>query len=272
MALQEDDTTLSSTLLDISRLSLLLTRQHARRLLTVTTCSRCCRSSSLPLLLPLQPRELFRPLTLILLLVLPHLPNNRALCANLLAVPPKDDGDRDERELEQAAERPRPLGRHGLIHGRARERQRAAKHASHDGVAGQRGGGVDAVRAGEIVGPVDEGDCVARAKGDAEGDGDGPVDRGGEAGPGEDELAYGGEDGADGHHAGGGFGRDTAGDGVLWVGVDDAAEDGLADDGEDGANADADEGEARDAGAPAAVLGEDYGVGDEAEVEDAVDE
>lgn len=59
---------------------------------------------------------------------------------------------------------------------------------------------------------------------------------------------------------------------VAGLGVDYAAEEGLRDDGDDGADADAAEGEAGDAGGPAAVLGEDDGVGEEAEVEDAVDE
>lgn len=45
---------------------------------------------------------------------------------------------------------------------------------------------------------------------------------------------------------------------------------GFAHDGDHGANADAGEGEAGDAGTPAAVLREDDGVGDEAEVSGGV--
>jgi hypothetical protein len=55
------------------------------------------------------------------------------------------------------------------------------------------------------------------------------------------------------------------------VRVDEAAPDGLHEDGSHRTDADADEGQARYAGGPATVLGEDYGVGDEAEVEDPVD-
>lgn len=52
--------------------------------------------------------------------------------------------------------------------------------------------------------------------------------------------------------------------------MDDAAEERLAEDGRNDANADAAEGEPRGAGVPAPVLREDDGVGEEAEVEDAV--
>lgn len=54
--------------------------------------------------------------------------------------------------------------------------------------------------------------------------------------------------------------------------VDEAAACGLEDDGEEVADADAAEGETADAWGPAALLLEDYWVGDKGEVEGAVDD
>ena len=56
------------------------------------------------------------------------------------------------------------------------------------------------------------------------------------------------------------------------MGVDHAADEGFGGDDDEGADADAGEGETGDGGRPAADLGEDEGVGDEAEVEDSVDD
>jgi hypothetical protein len=93
-----------------------------------------------------------------------------------------------------------------------------------------------------------------------------------QAGPAEDELAERAEERADRHDERRGFGCGAPGFGVFFRGVvDEAPPERFEDDGEEGADADAEEGEARLADGPAAVLGEDYGVGDEAEVEDAVD-
>lgn len=56
------------------------------------------------------------------------------------------------------------------------------------------------------------------------------------------------------------------------MGVDEAAASGFEDDGEQVSDADAAEGEAAEAGRPAALVLEDDGVGDEGEVEGAVDD
>lgn len=80
------------------------------------------------------------------------------------------------------------------------------------------------------------------------------MDAGGETGPGEDELADGGQDGANGHDAGAGFGGDAACFGVLGVRIYDFAPDGFHEDGDEGADADADEGQAGVTGRPASIV------------------
>lgn len=92
------------------------------------------------------------------------------------------------------------------------------------------------------------------------------------AGPCEPELADGHGDAGDADGEDHGFGWGLARFRVGFVAVDDAADERLAADDDERADADAAEGEAADAGGPAAALGEDDGVGDEAEVEDAIDD
>jgi len=158
------------------------------------------------------------------------------------------------------------------IHGWARKRQSATDQGADNRVSSHGAGGVNAVAVREVVAGVDEDGRVARAEGDAGKDGPDPVPGNGHARPGEPELADGREDGGDADDADHGFGRNLAGFGVDFVGVDHAPDEGLGGDDGEGTDADADEGQARDARGPAADLGEDDGVGDEAEVEDAVDD
>lgn len=98
------------------------------------------------------------------------------------------------------------------------------------------------------------------------------MDGGGEAGPGEAELAEGREDSTEGHDASRGFGKDGACFGVSRLRVDDAAEEGFAEDDDEGADADAAKGEAGHTWGPTAMLGEDDGVGEETEVENRINE
>lgn len=125
---------------------------------------------------------------------------------------------------------------------------------------------------GQVVAGVDEDGGVAGAEGDAGQQRPDPVHGGGHARPREPQLADGHQHRRYAHDADHGLGGRFARLRVGRVGVDQAAEEGFAGDDEEGADADAGEGEAGDAGGPAAELGEDDGVGDEAEVEDAVDD
>lgn len=223
----------------------------------ITTPNNLCRRSrrrTSSFLLPLQLIRKSRPLPIILGLLLPHLPNHRTLCTNPLAILVKHKRNRNEHHLHQAQQRSRPLRREFGIHARSCEGQRSAKDGPHHGIARQRTGGVVSIRAGEVVGAVNEAQRVAHTERDSKGDGDGVVDAGGQTGPGEDELADGGENGANGHDAGAGFGGDTAGFGVLGMRVYDFAPDGFHEDGDEGADADADEGEARITGGPATIV------------------
>lgn len=125
---------------------------------------------------------------------------------------------------------------------------------------------------GEVIGRVDEHRRVPRPERDPRQKRPDPMHGHGHARPREPQLADGRQHGGDAHDADHGLrGRFSRG-GVGLVRVDHAAEEGFGADDEEGADADADEGEAGDAGGPAAALGEDDGVGDEAEVEDAVDD
>lgn len=67
------------------------------------------------------------------------------------------------------------------------------------------------------------------------------------------------------------FWVDFAGFWIARLAVDDASEDGLSKDGGKSTDADADKGQSGDADFPAAMFGEDDGIGDEAEVENGVD-
>jgi hypothetical protein len=95
--------------------------------------------------------------------------------------------------------------------------------------------------------------------------GENPMDVG-RAGPREDNLARGDQDGRDADDADHGFGVGFAGHGVERVRVDQAAAERLAGDGDQAADADPEKGEARRARGPAADFGENDGVGDEAEL------
>ncbi len=158
------------------------------------------------------------------------------------------------------------------IHGGPGERQGAPDERAHDRVARHGAGGVDAVAVGEVVAGVDEDGGVAGAERDAGQDGPDPVPRRGHARPREPELADGRQHGRDADDADHRFGGDFARFRVALVRVDHAPDERLGGDDGEGADADADKGQARHAGCPAADLGEDDGVRDEAEVEDAVDD
>ena len=123
----------------------------------------------------------------------------------------------------------------------------------------------------EVVGAVDEDGGVAGAEGDARKERQDPV-HGRSAGPGEPELADGHEDGGDANNADHGFGGNAACFWIYLVRIDHAPDEGFADNDEEAADGEAGEGETAKTEGPAADAGEDDGVGDEAEVEDAVDD
>lgn len=122
----------------------------------------------------------------------------------------------------------------------------------------------------EVVASVDEHGAVPRAEKDARGDGPGPVDRGGITRPREPQLAQGDADARDTYDAHHGFGRGFAVF-VFGVRVDHLPDQTGGADYYHAPDADAGKREPADADGPAAQVGEDDGVGDEAEVEDAVD-
>ncbi len=157
------------------------------------------------------------------------------------------------------------------IHRWPRQGQRAPERRANNSIARERAGGVDAVALRQVVGRVDEDDRVPRAKGDSGQQWPDPV-HGRHARPREPELAQRDEDGADADNADHGFRGWPTGGRVGLVSVDHAADEGFGADDEEAADGEAGEGEAGEAEGPVAGAGEDDGVGDEAEVEDAVDD
>ena len=157
------------------------------------------------------------------------------------------------------------------IHRRPGQRQRATERRAHNGITRKRAGGVDTVALREVVGRVDEDGRVARAKGDAGQQRPDPM-HGRRARPREPELATGHEDCGDADDADHGFWGRAAGGGVGLMGVDHTADEGFGADDKEAADGEAGEGEPGEAEGPVAGAGEDDGVGDEAEVEDAVDD
>lgn len=189
----------------------------------------------------LYPRRLPRPLPLQLLLILLHAQNQSTLHANLVPVLVENERNRDDRNLEQAQQRAGPISPKTCVHVRSHQWQDSAQHTPDHRVTCQCRRRVHAVAVGQVIRSVDENARVAGTEGNAREQGYDPMDRSGRAGPGEPELADGNEHGTDAHKRDHCFGVYAAGFRVLWMAVDQSADEGFTGDGDEHADADAEE-------------------------------
>ena len=200
-----------------------------------------------------------------------HPPDQHTLPPDALTVEIKHNRYRDDGDLHEAQQRSRPMRAQRRIQGRSSQGERTADDGADDGVAGQGAGGIDAVATGDVVGRVDKNGRVAGPKGDASEDGPDPVHRGNTR-PCEPELADGHQAGCHTHYGDRRFGNHFSCLRIVFVRVDHPADEGFTEYDSQRSYPDPAECESGNPDGPAPDLAEDDGVGDEAEVEDAVND
>jgi hypothetical protein len=208
----------------------------------------------------------FRSLPLCPLLILPHTPDQRTLHPNPGTIPIKHEWNGNDKNLQPTQKRTGPICAQASVKGRSGEGEGAAKEGSDKRVPRHGRGGVDAIGVDEVVGGVDEDGRVARSKGYARRDWDGPVNGNRHTGPRKPKFADGTEDGGDADDKHSGLRGWFIGAGFAFVRVNHAADQWLATNRYHTSNPDANEGKTRKSHGPASLTLEDDGVGYKTEI------